>query len=328
MNKQTLAIFALIVSQIFWGASYLMSDYALQVFRPATLVSLRMIIAAIVLGAIGLATGQLQRMHLRDFKFFLFASFCEPFVYFLCEAESLTRVSPTVASVVLSLIPLFTPVFAFIVLREKVTIMNICGIVISLVGVMMIIINRQGRLDADIIGIVLLFVAMVSSITYTLMLRKIPAEYNILSIVFYMFCTSLLFFLPTALVRDYQSIVSIDFSLPDTVNAIWMVVALSLSSSCIAFLFFSFGVRTLGPTRANVFNNIQPGVTAVFAWILALVTHTDPAMTIVKWLGIVVVIVGMFISQVDLKKKVKTFRRKTRIRQIRARRKSASSVNS
>lgn len=319
MKKQTLAIFALIISQIFWGASYLMTDYALEVFRPATLLCMRIFFAAVVLGLIGLATGQLQRLHLRDLKFFLIAAFCEPFVYFLGEAEGLTRVSPTVASVVLSFIPLFTPVFAFLVLRERVTFMNILGIVVSLCGVMMIIVNRDGGLDADIVGIVVLLVSVMASITYTLILRRIPAEYNILSIVFYMFCASLLFFVPTALIREYSYIAAIDFSAQITYNAIWTVVALALSSSCIAFLFFSFGVRTIGPTRANVFNNIQPGVTALLAWALAVFTHAESDMTWVKWLGIVVVIVGMFISQVNISRRISLYRRKIKIRRIRAR---------
>lgn len=298
----------------------MMTDYALQVFRPASLLCMRIFFAAVVLGLIGWATGQLQKLHLRDLKFFLIAAFCEPFIYFLGEAEGLTRVSPTVASVVLSFIPLFTPVFAFLVLRERVTLMNIFGIVVSLAGVMMIIVNRDGGLDADIVGIVVLLVSVMASITYTLILRKIPAEYNILTIVFYMFCASLLFFVPTALIREYADIVAVDFSAELTHNAIWTVVALALSSSCIAFLFFSFGVRTLGPTRANVFNNIQPGVTAVLAWALAMFTGEQSGMTWVKWLGIVVVIVGMFISQVNIRKRVSIYRRKLKIRRIRAQR--------
>lgn len=303
-SQNTIAVFALIISQLFWGGSYIMSDYALKVFNPATLTSMRMIIAAAVLGAFGLATGQLKMIRLRDFKYFLLGAFCEPFVYFLCEAESLTRVSPTVASVVLAFIPLFTPVFAFLVIREKVTLMNIIGLVISLAGVLMIILNRDGGLDADIIGLVLLMVAVLASITYTLTLRKIPDNYNIITIVFFMFCTSLLFFIPTALVRDLDAIRAIDLSAQLTHNAIWTVVGLSLSSSCIAFLFFSFGIRVLGATRGNAFCNIQPGVTAIFAWLLAIFTGQPSEMTWVKWVGIIVVIVGMFLSQVDIKKKL------------------------
>lgn len=297
MNKQTVAIFALVIAQIFWGASYLLSDQALKVFPPATLTSIRIFIAACVLGIIGLSTGQLKLIKLKDYKYFLLAAFCEPFVYFLCEAESLTRVSPTVASVMLSFIPLLTPVFAFLIIRERVTLMNVIGIVVSVIGVLMIILDKDGKLAIDFIGLILLFIGVLASISYTLILRKIPDGYNIITIVFFMFCTSLLFFIPTALIREWGTITNIDISSPDTVRAFWFIVGLALSSSCIAFLFFSFGVRAIGATRANVFNNIQPGVTAILAWLLL-----GDALAWIKWLGIVVVVIGMFVSQMDIDK--------------------------
>lgn len=299
MKKQTIAIFALTIAQIFWGASYILSDYALSVFPPAMLVTMRIFIAIIVLGTIGFATGQIKPVKLKDYKYFAIAAIAEPFIYFLCEAEALNRVSPTVASAVLSFIPLLTPVFAFIFLRERVTFMNVFGIVISVLGVLMIILQQGGKLDdsMSIIGLVLLFVAVMASITYTLMMRKIPESYNTITIVFYMFCTSMLFFIPTSLIREYDMITSIDYSSQATMNAFGAVVGLSLSASCIAFLLFSFGIRALGATRANAFCNIQPGVTALLSWFLLA-----EVLPMVKIWGIVVVVVGMFISQLEISK--------------------------
>lgn len=325
MKKQTIAIIALVIAQIFWGASYLMSDFALKVFPAAMLVSMRISIAAVVLGLVGLISRQLQKIEFKDLKYFLLAAFAEPFVYFLCEAEALNHVSPTIASVMLSFIPLLTPVFAFFVLREKVTLMNIMGIVISVVGVLMIILDG-GKLSADILGIVLLFVAVLASIVYTLVLRKIPEKYNTLTVVFYMFCTSLLFFIPTMLVREMSQVVAIDWSNEVTWNAFGAIVGLALSASCIAFLFFSYGVRTIGPTRANVFNNIQPGVTAILAWVIGAVSLyqvagmeigndksffecvKEAAPAWIMLLGIVVVIAGMFISQMNVKQQILKFK--------------------
>ncbi|MBR5190305.1 MAG: EamA family transporter [Paludibacteraceae bacterium] len=324
MKKQTMAIIALVIAQIFWGASYLMSDFALQTFPAATLVSIRISIAAIVLGIVGLASKQLQKIELKDWKYFLLASFAEPFIYFLCEAESLNHVSPTIASVMLSFIPLLTPVFAFFVLREKVTLMNILGIVISVVGVLMIILDG-GKLSADVIGILLLFVGVIASIVYTLVLRKIPEKYNTLTVVFFMFCTSLLFFVPTMLVREMSQVVAIDWTIKTTWDAFGAIVGLALSASCIAFLFFSYGVRTIGPTRANVFNNIQPGVTAILAWVIGAValyqTATqgmidksffacvkEAAPEWIMLMGIVVVVAGMFISQMNVKQQLLKFK--------------------
>ena len=325
MKKQTIAIIALVIAQIFWGASYLMSDFALKIFPAATLVSIRISIAAVVLGVVGLITGQLKKIEFRDWKYFLLAAFAEPFIYFLCEAEALNHVSPTIASVMLSFIPLLTPIFAFFFLKEKVTLMNVLGIVVSVAGVLMIILDG-GELSADILGILLLFIAVLASIVYTLILRKIPERYNTLTVVFFMFCTSLLFFVPTMLVRELPQVMAIDWSADDTWNAFGAIVGLALSASCIAFLFFSYGVRAIGPTRANVFNNIQPGVTAILAWIIGAVGLYQAAIqseTIDKsffvcvkeaapaWimlLGIVVVVAGMFISQMNVKQQILKFK--------------------
>ena len=325
MKKQTIAIIALVIAQIFWGASYLMSDFALKVFPAATLVSIRISIAAVVLGIVGLVTGQLKKIEFRDWKYFLLAAFAEPFVYFLCEAEALNHVSPTIASVMLSFIPLLTPIFAFFFLKEKVTLMNVLGIVVSVVGVLMIILDG-GELSADVLGILLLFIAVLASIVYTLVLRKIPERYNTLTVVFFMFCTSLLFFVPTMLVRELPQVMAIDWAADNTWNAFGAIVGLALSASCIAFLFFSYGVRTIGPTRANVFNNIQPGVTAILAWIIGAIGLYQAALQceainksffvcvkeaapewIMIW-GIVVVVAGMFISQMNVKQQILKFK--------------------
>lgn len=297
MKKQTIAIFALVIAQVFWGASYLLSDRALQVFSPAFLVTLRISIAAIVLGIIGFITGRIQKVQFKDLKYFVLAAFAEPFIYFLCEAKALdSGVSPTVTSVMISLIPLLTPVFAYIVLREKVTFTNLIGIVISIAGVLMIILEKGGEISVSLIGFVLLFIAILASISYTLILRKIPEKYNTLTIVFYNFCISLCFFIPTSLIIEWGEISALQYN-NETLEAFYAIIALALSASCVAFLFFSFGVRIIGPNRANVFNNIPPGVTAILS-----IFVLNEMMPLIKWIGLVIVIIGMFVSQMDMTK--------------------------
>lgn len=297
MKKQTIAIFALVIAQVFWGASYLLSDRALQVFSPAFLVTLRISIAAIVLGIIGFITGRIQKVQFKDLKYFVLAAFAEPFIYFLCEAKALdSGVSPTVTSVMISLIPLLTPVFAYIVLREKVTFTNLIGIIISIAGVLMIILEKGGEISVSLIGFVLLFIAILASISYTLILRKIPEKYNTLTIVFYNFCISLCFFIPTSLIIEWGEISALQYN-NETLEAFYAIIALALSASCVAFLFFSFGVRIIGPNRANVFNNIPPGVTAILS-----IFVLNEMMPLIKWIGLVIVIIGMFVSQMDMTK--------------------------
>ena len=196
----------------------------------------------------------------------------------------------------ISLIPLLTPVFAYIVLREKVTLTNLLGIIVSIVGVLMIILEKDGEMSVSMVGFVLLFIAILASISYTLVLRKIPEHYNTLTIVFYNFCISLCFFIPTSLIMEWNAISSLQIN-KETIDAFYAIIALALSASCVAFLFFSFGVRIIGPNRANVFNNIPPGVTAILS--IFVLNEMMPA---IKWVGLGIVIIGMFISQINITK--------------------------
>lgn len=297
-DKNFLAIVGLIIAQIFWGTSYIITELALRVFPPATLVSIRLTIAAVVLGTIALATGKLVRVPWRMFRWLILAAFCEFYLYFLCEASAVQHVGSMVTCVVLAFIPLLTPFMTYVFIHEKITIMSLVGIVISIGGALMVILEK-GKFTTDTIGLVYLGLAMLSAVVYSLVLRRVPEEYNTLSVVFYMLCISLVFFIPTALIIDMDQMKIVFATVPacELQNALLDVTLLALTSSCIAFLFYSYGVRVVGPNRAAVFNNIQPGVTALFVWLLAMINNDPNPMTWVKVVGIGVVIIGMFISQ-------------------------------
>lgn len=293
LNNQTLlAVVALIIAQIFWGTSYLFSEYALRVFPPATLVTIRLTVAAFILGLIALCSGKLVKIPWKIYRWFILAAFCELYIYFLCEAMALQRVNSMVTSVILSFIPLLTPLFTYYFLRDKITIMSLVGIVISIVGALMVIIEK-GEFAVDSFGVILLLIAMLAAVVYSLVIRKVPKEYNTLSVVFYMFCTAIIFFVPTCLLTEWSEISTLaTSSIDEFFGALMSIVCLAITASCIAFLFYSYGVRIIGPNKASVFNNIQPVVTAFFAWMLF-----DTPMTWIKVAGIAILILGMFIAQ-------------------------------
>ena len=79
---------------------------------------------------------------------------------------------------------------------------------------------------------------------------------------------------------------------------------LSVFASVIAFVLFAGVVREIGVARTNVFVNLIPVFTAIFAWWVL-----DESLTWLKITGIVIVVSGLFVSQL---RKVKF-----RIKQIR-----------
>jgi drug/metabolite transporter (DMT)-like permease len=253
-----------------------------------TLITLRLTIASILLFIVSKSTGKFQKLRRKDFKWFILLAFFEPFLYYVGETYGLTTVKSTLAAVIVSTIPLFAPVLAFLVLRERISLANILGIVVSLVGVFFVIYEPIGGFTANPAGVALMFLAVFAAICYATVLRKIPAYYSNMNVIFYQSLLGLVFFIPTFFLTDYHTIQSIQVS-KESLIALFM---LSVFASVIAFVLFAGAVRQVGVTRTNVFVNLIPVFTAILSWFIL-----DEILTFSKWIGIVIVVIGLFVSQ-------------------------------
>jgi len=281
---------AITLAMIFWAMSFIWTKIALQSFRPITLITLRLIIASILLLLIILLTGNTQRILKKDIKWFVLLAFFEPYLYYLGETFGLTKVSPTIASVIISTIPLFSPIFAFFFLKEKVGLWNILGIIVSLVGVCFVIYEPRTGFYSEPFGIILLFFAVFSGVFYSIILKKISIRYSTLNIIFYQSVLGLLFFLPTFLIVDLPSIKTIQI----THESILALILLAIFASVVAYVLFASVLRRIGVVRSNVFSNLIPAFTAIFTWLIL----REP-LSILKLLGIAIVISGLFVSQLN-----------------------------
>jgi len=135
VNKKLLYTYiAMILAMIFWGFSFVWSKILLEYYEPITIVFLRLLISSLFLFAIGYFFKKLKPIAKADVSKFLLLSFFQPFLYFIGETIGLKYVSSTTASVLIATIPLFTPIVAYYFLKEKLSVLNFAGIIISVFG--------------------------------------------------------------------------------------------------------------------------------------------------------------------------------------------------
>jgi len=279
---------SIVLAMVFWSFSFIWTRVAILSFPPMTLITLRLLIASGLLFAISKASGKFQPLRRKDFKIFLLLAFFESFLYYVGETYGLTMVDSTLASVIVSTIPLFAPVLAFLILRERIGWANILGIVVSLVGVFFVIYEPAGGFQANPWGVALMFLAVFAAICYATTLRKISTHYSTLNVIFYQSLLGLIFFIPTFFLTDFPTIQAIKI----TNEALLALAMLSVFASVAAFVLFAGAVRQVGVTRTNVFVNLIPVFTAIFSWMIL-----DEMLTTTKWMGILVVVFGLFVSQ-------------------------------
>jgi drug/metabolite transporter (DMT)-like permease len=105
--KKFLVYLGVILAMIFWSLSFLWYKDVYHFLSPFTTILFRLTISGLILFIISFLTGQLQQVKKKDLKLFLMLAFSEPFFYFIGESLGMLYVTPTVAAVVVSLIPLF-----------------------------------------------------------------------------------------------------------------------------------------------------------------------------------------------------------------------------
>jgi drug/metabolite transporter (DMT)-like permease len=289
---------SIILTMIFWSLTFVWFKIVNEVYPPFTIIFLRLIISSLILLPIAWFANILQKINRSDYKWIILLSFFNPFLYFICESTGLTMISSTLAAVIVSTIPLFVPVGASVFFGEKLTPLNIIGILLSFLGVVIVVVNRDFSFGANPVGILLMLGAVFFAVGYTLLVKKLMNRYNAFSLTTYQNLLGIFLFLPLVTVFELKPLLH---AVPTT-KAIVSLICLAIFGSSLAFIFYNYSVKNLGASKANIFTNIIPVLTAVFSYFIL-----DEKMTFQKITGIAVVLAGLLLSQMGRVNKKERF---------------------
>jgi drug/metabolite transporter (DMT)-like permease len=290
LNNKVQTYGALVMAMIFWSFSFIWFKEANKTFNPISIIFIRLVFSVILLTTYLISSKKFVRVRKEDRKLFLMLALFEPFFYFLGESFGLTYVSATVCSVIISTIPVVATIGSWIVFRERLRAINYAGILLSFSGVIIFILNGEGGLSFSLTGIALLSLAVISAVGYNLTLSRIAGNYSPVHIVNTQNMIGAILFFPLFLFHDFQSFMNTRF----TFAMFKPIIELSVFASCTAFICFAYAVSKIGLTKSNVFSNCIPVLTALFSFILL-----GDKLTVQNITGMVVVIAGLFLSQMN-----------------------------
>ena len=289
--------YLLILLTVFlWGMSFLWSDRVLDRQVPVfTFIFTRMIIAAAALSLFSLLTGRFQRIRKGDFKWFAAMTAFEPFLYFLGETFGLQLTdSPTLCSVIIATIPVFSLVVGWILFREKLSTLNRAGIFVAVAGVILFVLIGGSLHAKYLYGIAILFLAAIGSTGYTAICKKLANKgYNPFAIVTWQFILAIGYFLVPFLIWDASSWTPAYLSW----SVLRPIIALAVLCSGVAFVIYAACVDRIGMTRTTVFLPLVAIVSAVAASLLGQDT-LEP----LQFVGIAVAMLGVVMAQASFKK--------------------------
>jgi len=282
-------IFALL-AMVFWGMSFIWTSIVFDYYPPITTIFLRLVISSTFLFIILAVSGFLQRIRREHFLLFLLSAIFNPFFYFLGENYGLKYSTPSISAVVIATIPLFTPFAAWFMIREKVSRLNIAGIMISFTGILVMLIKPDFSFATDPLGVILLLLAVASAVIYSVLLKRLTKHYTPVNIIAWQNLLGVIFFLPLFLILDFGEFIAV---VPDR-RLLVALFSLAIIASSVAYVLFATTIKHIGVSRANVYGNLIPVTTVIASYFIL-----DEIFTGRKVLGIVIVILGVFITQIN-----------------------------
>lgn len=294
-NRDLKPMGAALLSMIFWSFSFVWVKIAYLAYGPLTVIFFRLIISVGLLFIFSFFVRRLRKLAVKDYGIFLLLALFEPFLYFMGESYGLLYVSSTVAAVIVATIPLFAPITAWYFFKERLSLMNIAGLFISFLGVCLVILNNDLSFSASPKGVMLEFMAVFAAIGYSTVLRKLAFRYNTFTIIFYQNFIGIFMFLPFWSIFEAGDFMNTPFHW----QAFRAIVLLSVFASTFAFILFTYSVRSIGINRSNMFVNLIPVFVAIFAWFIL-----GDQLTVQKFIGITVVICGLFLAQIRRRRPV------------------------
>lgn len=194
MNKKALALILLTLSSVIFGFSFLFTKEALGHLDLFQMLGLRFLMAVIVMAVMALTRVIKINLSSAKIKAMLPLVLLQPVIYFIGETFGIELTSSSESGMMIALMPIAIALFSIKILGEKLNIRQWIAVVASVIGVAMIIGAAGFGTSGNILGYLLLMVAVFSEGLYAPLAKKVSAKCTPIEMTFCIICGGALFF--------------------------------------------------------------------------------------------------------------------------------------
>jgi drug/metabolite transporter (DMT)-like permease len=287
---QLLLYLKLVTTAVIWGGTFVAGRIIAREVGPFSAAFLRFVVASFFLLLFVLKSyGKIPALKKQQVVPVLLLGVTGIFCYNVLFFYGLKTVTASRASLIIAGNPVVLALLSAWLFRERLSPVNILGIVLSVSGAVTVISHGnpweifQGHLglgELYIFGCVLSWVAY--SLVGKIVLKNLPP---LIAVTYACLIGAACLFPPAALEGVIRT--AMHYS-----NEIWLsIFYLGFFGSALGFVWYYEGIRTLGPSRAGVFINIVPVSSIVLAFLILQETLEASLL-----MGALLVTVGVYFT--------------------------------
>ena len=258
------------------------------VVSPIVLFTLRAIGASLLFWAISFFLPK-ERIEKGDMWKIALASFLGLFMPQLTFLGAITMTTSIDSSVLGTLSPIFTMLFAAIFLKEPITFKKAAGVAISFAGILFLIYNSAhaagGVEKTKPMGVVLMLLNGITFGSYLGIFRPLISKYNVVTFMKWMFLFSVAMSLPFSA----RGLVTTEYAAIQT-GTLLEILFVIIFATFVSYFLIPMGQKRIRPTLVSMYSYIQPMV----AVIISIITGLD-ILTWEKVVAMVLVFAGVAI---------------------------------
>ncbi|AOY77643.1 DMT family transporter [Clostridium formicaceticum] len=286
----------LIVCNLFWAGNYVFGKYVTAEMTPLAITFSRWVLAVLLLFPTAHFLEKPEwRKAGKSWKPLVMMGILGIICYNLSLYAALDYTSATNAALVNSLAPGTIAVLSVIMLGERISKLQILGILISLIGVLLVLtegnLMEVFQMQYNRGDLIMLFAVVVWTL-YSIIGKRVgnmipPITATAISALF-----AIALMLPF-IIREGMNLTQL------SLLAIIGVLYIAICASVCSFVFWNMAIREIGASKAGIFINLMPVFTALISWSLG------ESITAAQIAGGLFVFTGVYFTTGMLERKLK-----------------------
>lgn len=280
----------ILIAVIFWGTSFVATKTVLHEIKPVTVIILRLILASTLLIVIALSTKRNFSINLKSHGWILILALIATFHLWI-QVTGLQYTTASNTGWIIGTAPIFMAVLGLIFFKEKVSLLQLAGILIAMFGLLLLI-GKGNILNIDLIenkGDLLVLGSAFTWGVYSMVNKKISLSYSPLMTILYLFLMMLIIIIPFNLNSETLDSV-INLSLIGWIS----ILFLGLFCSGVAYVIWARALRDMEAAKVGAFLYFEPFVTVLAAWFFL-----NEVITLIMIVSGLLITAGVFIVNKD-----------------------------
>lgn len=213
--------------------------------------------------------------------------------FFICQITflvALPEVTPMDCSILAAMSPIYTMFIAAIALKEPITVKKVGGVLLSLAGVLLLIVNsislRSAGESSTVKGLIIMIFNGLSFSLYLGIFKPLISKYSVVTFMKWIF----LFAAAITIPFSAKELVTLDWNIIPKVQ-LWELSYLIVCATFISYFLIPFGQRRIRPTLVSMYSYIQPIVAIGISIIIGMETFTWQKVlaAIMVFIGVIIV---------------------------------------